>query len=200
MKVRRFYLENEKGQSIDMNSLKEGCFFSSPTGLGYAYKSEFEQLGNTFVETTAIYTIEPSENEIRWDFRWDSKFTDYNTRTLTYINKGHTEASILVEMAGKVVSPYIEMYVEGELYQSVTFNTTIEEYEKLLYGTKENEFYIYKQHTDGTLESLFNLDVIDFSNDNIIRLPQNKSCEIKLRAQNEVLNAQLTILTYYKAV
>jgi len=182
MKVRRFYLENEKGQSIDMNSLKEGCFFSSPTGLGYAYKSEFEQLGNTFVEndkqlsqkeisgtihfssydkfkqfvdfvesseklkikyvvpylsgekeyykdisikdfqkkeihikmlscpitfyclslwyeqTTAIYTIEPSENEIRWDFRWDSKFTDYNTRTLTYINKGHTEASILVEM------------------------------------------------------------------------------------------------------
>ena len=80
------------------------------------------------------------------------------------------------------------------------FNIEIEEYEKLLYGTKENDFYIYRQKTDGTLESLFNLDVIQFENDNVIRLPQNKSCELRLKADNEILNAQVTILTYFKAI
>lgn len=153
-----------------------------------------------YKKNETIYTIEPQTNEIRWDFDWNSRFADYDTRSLTYINEGHVEAPILVEISGHVVNPCIELYVEGQLYQTVTFTTEIDEYEKLLYGTKENEFYIEKQNTDGTKESLFNLDVIDFENDNVIRLPKNKSCELKITADNEVLNAQVTILTYYKAV
>lgn len=284
MKVRKFLLENEKGQNIDMNNFRETCFLTSPTGLGYSYKCEFEQLGNTFIEnnriieqtnisgtihfkdynkckdfidfiekseklrwvyiipfldkektyyrdisikefqktekqvgmlscpiifnsislwyeeTTAIYTIEPKDNEIRWNFEWDSKFTDYDTRSLQYINEGHIEAPVLIEVSGHVVNPKIELYVEGQLYQTVTFTTEIAEYEKLLYGTKENDFYINRQKTDGTLESLFSLDVINFENDNVIRLPKNRSCEIRITADNEVLNAQVTILAYYKAV
>lgn len=153
-----------------------------------------------YEETTAIYKIEKTDDEIRWDFKWDSKFSDYDTRSLQYVNDGHIEAPILVEISGHVINPRIELYVEGELYQTVTFNTEVEEYEKLLYGTKENDFYIQRQKTDGTLESLFNLDVIDFENGNVIRLPKNKSCEIRLKADNEVLNAQITVLAYYKAV
>ena len=134
------------------------------------------------------------------DFKWDSKFINYDTRSLQYINNGHVEAPILIEINGHVINPKIELYIEGELYQTVTFTTEIAEYEKLLYGTKENEFYINKQNTDGTLESLFSLDVIDFENDNVIRLPINKSCELRLSADNEIQNAQVTILAYYKAV
>ena len=153
-----------------------------------------------YEETTAVYTIEAQTDEIRWDFSWDSKFADYDTRNLQYINKGHVEAPILAEISGHVLNPKIELYVEGELYQTVAFNVDIAEYEKLLYGTKENDFYISKQKTDGTIESLFNLDVIDFKNDNVIRLPKNKSCEIRLKADNEILNAKVTILEFYKAV
>lgn len=153
-----------------------------------------------YKQDVAIYTIKAQDDEIRWDFRWDSRFTDYDSRNLTYINKGHVEAPVLIEMSGHLVNPKIELYIEGELYQTVTFNVEIAEYEKLLYGTKENEFYINRQKTDGIIESLFNLDVIDFENNNVIRLPTNKSCEIKLTADNEVLNAQVTILAYYKAV
>ncbi|MEI3391013.1 MAG: hypothetical protein V8R30_05190 [Clostridia bacterium] len=47
---------------------------------------------------------------------------------------------------------------------------------------------------------MFSLDYIDFYNDNVIRLPKNKSCGIKLTADNEVLNAKLTIYPRYKAV
>lgn len=152
-----------------------------------------------YKQDVAIYTIKAQDDEIRWDFKWDSRFTDYDSRNLTYINKGHVEAPVLIEMSGHLVNPKIELYIEGELYQTVAFNVEIAEYEKLLYGTKENEFYINRQKTDGTIESLFSLDVIDFENDNVIRLPLNKSCEIRLKADNEVLNAQVTILAYYKA-
>ena len=103
-------------------------------------------------------------------------------------------------MDGHLVNPKIELYVEGELYQSVEITVEIAEYEKLLYGTRENDFYINRQKTDGTLESLFDLDYIDPANDNVIRLPKNKSCELRLTAENEVLNAKVTILPQYKAV
>lgn len=283
--VREFKLINEKGQEYSLMDIYKYCLLTEPSGLGYNYSTEYEQLGDTFIanlrkieqgqiegvinflnydnyknfidymekseslkfsykipfkngqkeyfkdiqiqsltktqiqttgviseniifdclslwyeENTTIYTIEPLTNEIRWDFKWDSSFTDYDTRNLQYINQGHVEAPILVEMNGHLVKPKIELYVEGQLYQTVPFNIEIQEYEKLLYGTRENDFYINKQNTDGTLTSLFNLDIISFENDNVIRLPKNKSCEIKLTADNEVLNAKLTILPQYKAV
>lgn len=160
----------------------------------------FDSLSLWYEEKTIIYTIEQSTNEIRWDFRWDSSFTDYDSRNLQYINEGHVEAPIYVEIDGQVENPKIELYVEGELYQTVTINTTISQYEKLLYDSRENQFYIGKQNADGTTTNLFSLDYIDFENDNVIRLPKNKSCEIRLTADNDVLNAKLTIYPRYKSV
>lgn len=186
------YFKDVNIQSVPKSEIQTNGLISEPVIL--------DCLSLWYEENTVIYTIQPETGEIRWDFRWDSRFTDYDSRNLTYINKGHVEAPVLIEMSGHLVNPKIELYIEGELYQTVAFNVEIAEYEKLLYGTKENEFYINRQKTDGTIESLFSLDVIDFENDNVIRLPFNKSCEIRLKADNEVLNAQVTILAYYKAV
>lgn len=186
------YFKDVNIQSVPKSEIQTNGLISEPV--------IFDCLSLWYEENTVIYTIQPETGEIRWDFRWDSRFTDYDSRNLTYINKGHVEAPVLIEMSGHLVNPKIELYIEGELYQTVAFNVEIAEYEKLLYGTKENEFYINRQKTDGTIESLFSLDVIDFENDNVIRLPLNKSCEIRLKADNEVLNAQVTILAYYKAV
>ena len=160
----------------------------------------FDCLSLWYEENSTIFTIEPREDEIRWDFKWDSRFTGYNSRRLSFVNQGHIEAPILVEIEGSIANPQIDLYVDGQLYQSVTFSTNIQNYEKFLYGTKENDFYINKQNTDGTLTSLFNLDVINFNNDNVIRIPKNKSCEIVLSADNDITKAQITILVYYKAI
>ena len=153
-----------------------------------------------YEENTIIYTIEPQTDEIRWDFRWDSKFSDYNNRNLNYINNGHIEAPILIEIDGNVINPKIELYVEGKLYQTVEITAEIKEYEKLIYDTRENQFCIDRQNTDGSRTSLFSLDNIKFENDNVIRLPCGRSCEIRLTADNEVLNARITIFPRYKAV
>lgn len=283
--VREFKLVNEKGQEYSLMDIYNHCLLTDPSGLGYSYTTEYEQLGNTFVtnlrkfeqgqisgtanflsydnyknlvdfieaseslrfsykipfqngqkeyfkdvqiqsitktqkqtngiisetvtfdclslwyeENTITYTVEQLENEIRWDFEWDSRFSDYASRTLQYINQGHIEAPVYIEIDGNVVNPVIELYVDGELYQSVEVKTTIAQYEKLIYDTRENQFTLAKQNTDGTLQSLFSLDYINFENDNVIRIPKNKSCEIRLTADNEVLNAQLTIYPRYKAV
>ena len=153
-----------------------------------------------YEENTIIYNITPQKNEIRWDFKWNSRFSDYNSRRLQYINKGHIEAPIYAEIDGNVVNPRIELYIEGQLHQTVEITTQIQQFEKLIYDTRENQFMIARQKTDGTIESLFSLDYINPANDNVIRIPKNKSCEISLTANNEVLSARLTIYPRYKAV
>lgn len=160
----------------------------------------FDCLSLWYEEKSTIFTIEPREDELRWDFKWNSRFAGYDSRKLTFVNQGHVEAPILVEIDGSLANPQIDLYIEGQLYQSVQFTTNIEAYEKFLYGTKETDFYINKQNTDGTLTSLKRLDVIDFNNDNVIRMPKNKSCEIVLSADSGVTNAKVTILVYYKAI
>lgn len=284
--VRKFRLINEKGQEFSMMDIENYTLLTDPTGLGYAYASEYQQIGNTFLESlrqmqqgqisgtcnflyydnykllvdfiesseslkfgykipykdgsskeffkdvniqilekaergrngilssaiifdcltlwyeekTTVYTIKSLENEIRWDYRWDSRFTDYDTRNLEYINTGHVEAPVYIEIDGQVVNPIIQLYVEGELYQTIEIKITIEEYEKLLYDSREGSFSISKQNTDGTILNLFDLDYIDPKNDNVLRLPKNKNCKIVLTAENEVLNAKITVYAQYKAV
>lgn len=119
---------------------------------------------------------------------------------MPYINQGHVEAPVLVAIYGHVINPCISLYIEGKLFQEVKIKADIKEYEKLLYGTEENNFYINKQNTDGTLTSLFTLDNIIFENDNVIRIPVNRSCELTLTADNEISNAEIKILEFYKIV
>lgn len=160
----------------------------------------FDCLSLWYEENTTIYNMKHQENEICWDFKWDSSFKDYNNRKLDFINSGHVEAPLTIEIDGPVTNPSFELDVEGEEYQTFNLNLELEDYEKLLYSSRENEFYLQKQNTDGTLENLFNLDVINFEEDPVIRLPKNKSCTLKLKADTDILNAKVTIFVFYKAI
>ena len=153
-----------------------------------------------YQKNQVIYEITALDDEIRWDFKWDSRFASYDVRDLKYINQGHVPASIELEINGNVLNPAIELYVEGNLYQRVPVNITIAQYEKLLYSSKENDFYIKKQLANGSLVDLFSLDYIDFSNDNVLRIPVDKSCDLRLTADNDIQSAKITIFVYYLAV
>ena len=153
-----------------------------------------------YQKNQVIYQINSEDDEIRWDFKWDSRFAAYDVRNLQFINQGHVPASIEVEIDGALANPSIELYVEGNLYQEVPIDITIAQYQKLLYSSKENNFYIRKQLANGSIEDLFNLEYIDFSNDNVIRIPVDKSCELRLTADNDIISAKVTIFVYYLAV
>lgn len=171
---------------------KSGKWLSCPV--------EFTGVSLWYEENTIEYTINPIENEIRWGFIWDTTFNDNNSQNLIYQNMGHVPAPITLEMNGAVSNPIIEIYIDDTLYQELRIKTTIAEYEKLIYNSKENEFAIKKIKTDGTEEELFDLDIIDFENDNVIRIPKNKTCEIRLKADNTIENTKLTIFPQYKSV
>ena len=130
---------------------------------------------------------------------WYKSSINYEQNQLI-INHGHISAPIEVEIDGKVVNPHIQLYVEDTLFQDVVFNTTINEYEKLLYGSKENNFYINRQKTDGTLQSLEDLTIIDFNRDNVIRIPKNKNCKLKLIADTDINNSKILAYEYYKII
>lgn len=152
-----------------------------------------------YEKNEVVYTIEPQENEKRWDYRWDSRWIMYSNRSIIYNNQGHVEAPIQVEMSGYLENPTIQVIVDGEIYASITIPIILQEYEKLLYSSKTGEIYIKKQNTDGTTENLFKNDYINITNNNIFKLPLGVS-EVRLTAVNEVLNAKLTIFPQYKAV
>lgn len=285
MAVRGFKLINEKGQEYSLMDIENYCLMTEPQGLGVSYLSEYERLGNTFVEIfrkiqqepiTGIanfisydnfhkfvnfivtseklklsykipfkneikeyfrdvklnllsktekntygiisetvtfdvlslwyeearteHTIQSDEDDLRWDFAFPARFVDYNSSSLIYINQGHVDSPIEFEIDGNILNPVIELYVEGELYQTVSINTQITEYQKLQYSSKENEFKIIKVLEDGTEQDLFDLDIIDFSNDNVIKIPPNKRCEIKISADTDIRKARLSIYSYYIAV
>lgn len=140
------YLKDINIQSISKTEIQPNGVISEPL--------VFDCLSLWYDKTITVYNMEASEDEIRWDFKWDSKFVEYTTRSLSYINKGHVEAPILIELFGEVVNPKIQVYIEGELSQEIDLNVRIETGEKLLYGSKEADFYINKQNIDGSLTSL----------------------------------------------
>ena len=232
MKVRKFLLENDKGQLFDMNNLKESCILISPSELGASYKSDFLLLGNTFIEDNRtieqknpsgtiyfknydkckefidfiesakelkfvyiipfeneekkyyrdvsirefqktekhsrmlacpivfnglslwyekkeiIYTISRNEQELRWTYKWASRFKSYNIRSIAFNNAGHVEAPLYLELQGYLKNPSIAVYVNGKEIYNLSIPITLNEYEKLLYSTADNNMYLYKEETD----------------------------------------------------
>ena len=136
---------------------------------------------------------------MRWDYRWDARYTEYDVRSLAYNNQGHIPAPILVEIDGEVSNPKIEIIRDGETVASIEIPITIGIYEKLLYSSKTGEIFIKKQLADGTETSLFKKQYIDITKNNIFKLPLGVS-EVKLSADDEINSAKLTIYPQYKAV
>ena len=283
--VRQFNLINDRGQTFSLMDINNYCLLTSPTGLGFSFSIQYEQLGNTFIQTLKRieqgrisgqlnfinyqnyrsfidfitkstdlrfqyivpyennqkefyrdidiqlvakgeiqpngfmseqidinckslwyekianqYQISANSNEVRWDFRFDAYWSGYSVRDLDFINTGHVDAPVEIEIDGECINPTISLYIENQLFQSITVTDTIEEYEKLLYSSKEGAFYIKKQLVDGTYENLFTLTNINFENDNVLRLPPNIDCTIKLTAQADIQKAIIKVYVYYIAV
>lgn len=287
MKVREFSLLDNLGNEYSLMDINNYCLLTDPKGLGFAYNTEYEQLGNTFVinlrniaqnridgvvnflsydnykhlvdfierasalrfkyvipyqdgtktyyRDVAFASLEKSEiqpdgiisesisfdgisewyspniatfdmgatgDEIRWDFRWDSRFSDKSNRTLNYINQGQDDARVKIEIGGVCVNPIIILDIDGEEYQRINIDITIQEGEKLIYSSVENEFEISRLNTNGTKSSLFNTGYITPTQNLCIKIPQNKNCSITLTtlAGTDVPSGSITIYEYYKSV
>lgn len=132
---------------------------------------EFDCLSLWYEQNETIFKIEEYDDEMRYDYRWNSRYIDYNGRAIQFDNKGHVEAPIQVEINGFVRNPAITVLVDEQEYASIKIPITINEYEKLLYSSKTGDIYIQKQKTDGTKENLWKKEYIDITKQNIFKLP-----------------------------
>ena len=189
--VKSFY-RDVKFKSISKSELdKDGILKETIT---------FDLLSLWYEENQTTYVMEPSDDALIWDFEWDSIFIEFNNRSIDFVNNGHIDASVDLIINGEIVNPRLELYVDKVLIQEVAVNSRIENGEQFHYSSKEGKFAIEKILADESKTNLFSLDNIDFSNDNVIRIPINKSCTLKLEADTDIQNAVLKIYTYYYAI
>lgn len=88
--VREFYIENETGQRFSMMNVEEGCFLSSPSGLGYSYDIQYAQIGNDFIQNIRKLTQGQISGELIFK-KYDNykKFIDFveSTEILKFVYK-----------------------------------------------------------------------------------------------------------------
>lgn len=150
-----------------------------------------------YEQKNMVISVGEEEGEIRWDFEWDSRFSDYSIRNLLFENKGHTDAPIRVEIEGYVKNPSIFVYKNGELTGNLELTLELQENEKLIYCTKDTELTIKKENTDGTETNLFNSLSPNFIN--FIKLNKGIN-QIKLLAEEDITKAKIMVYVEYKAV
>ncbi len=158
----------------------------------------FEALTLWYKENNVNYNMSDAENTIRWDFRWDSRFVDYEHRNTIVENKGHVDAPIFLEIEGYTENPSISIYRDDELLNKIDFHVILEEGEKLQYCTQDNNLYIYKIGKNGEKNNLNN--TLDLNNENnFFKIPIGVSV-VKLTADTDITKVKLTIYEQYIGV
>lgn len=92
-KIAKYYRDIEI-QSLEKTEIQTNGIISEPI--------EFSCLSLWYEENKFIYTVEEIDDELRWDFEWDSRFIDYENRSVIFENKGHVNAPFLLEMGGYI--------------------------------------------------------------------------------------------------
>lgn len=139
------------------------------------------------------------EEEIRWDFRWDSVFSDYTNRTIVFNNNGHVNAPFLLNLKGELINPKIEIFDNNNVKVNELQFPSIKKNEEIIYSTKDTELMLYKKDSNGNVQNLFDIDILDLNKTNFFKLEKGIS-QIKITADNEILNSKLTIFVEYVAV
>lgn len=165
--------------------------FANPINITLACKSLW------YEKKEIVYNISPILNEVRWNYKFNSRFKSYNNRNILFENNGHVVAPIKLELEGYLINPFISICSNEEEIYRINFDFTLKQNEKILYCTKDTDMYIYKQENDGTLTNLF--DELDLKNTNFFKLPKGVS-EIVISAENDITKAKLIIYVEYEIV
>ena len=160
----------------------------------------FDMISLWYEEKEYTYDMSAKDNEVRWDFRWGSRFANYNSRKLEFNNTGHTLAPIYLEIDGAISNPEIIVTDSNDnVLFDLLIEIEIEQYEKFIYSSVDGDLRIAKQNIDGTYENLFKQAYIDITKNNIFKLPLGSS-NITIQADDEIVSAKLNIYPYYRSI
>ena len=194
MQIRRFLLENEKGQQFRLDNLNEGCFLTSPSDLGYSYNINFTQVGFDFIEN-------------------NKKIEQKNPKGIAYFKSYDKVKEFIdyIESSNKLKWIYIIPFKDGE--KTYYLDVSLKKFDKteksgkwlacpvefvrksLWYEAKEVVYTI--DSVTNELRWDFEWDTVFASYDNRNIIFDNKGhteAPFKLELNGEVINPKITIL------
>lgn len=183
-------VDQEYYADIDLTSIDKG---------GYTRKKEFV-VPIKFVCRSLFYTtqkfryqIERDVTELRWNFKWETKFNDLQYVNFVFNNTGHVESPFTMSFTGYCLNPEIEVYSGGNVVHQIPMNIELEADETLVLSTFDDDLYI-EVNGQGRRECL------SLANENFFKLPVGES-QIFFRSEaGKVNNIILTFEKYYKGV
>lgn len=182
-------LDTEYFAEIDLVKIDKGGYnrkqFEVP--VKFICKSLF------YTEEKFYYQINKTDREIRWDFRWETKFNDANYVYFVFNNDGHVAAPFVVSFIGYCANPEMQVVQNGKEIYSVKFNLTLQKTDRLTMSTFDDDMYIEVNGEN-------RMDCLDFANENFFKLPKGTT-EIYFRSSAGKINdITMSLEKYYKGV
>ena len=155
-------VDTEYFAEIDLVNIDKGGYnrrqqFEAP--VRFACKSLF------YTEEKFEYHIERAEKEVRFPFRWETRFNDKGVINFGFNNNGHVESPFTMSCVGYCINPSITVMQDGEVVRRITFNLTLEYGQKLVFSTFDDNLMI---EVDGVNRR----DCLDFTKDNFFKIPK----------------------------
>lgn len=195
--VREFYIENDLGQRFSMMDIENGCFLSSPTGLGYSYDIDYAQIGNNFIPNIRKITQGQIGGELIFK-NYDNykKFINFveSGNELKFVYKvpyDNNSTEFFKDIDVSIVDK-TEIGVNGVLIVPATFNA-----KSLWYEAREIVYTINDSVSDDELRWDFSWDAVFTSYNSRNMDFENKGHEeapFKLELDGEIVNPSIAII------
>lgn len=170
---------------LDKGGYTIGKVFEVP--VSFACKSLF------YTDEKFSYKIEKAENEMRWDFKWDTQFSDGDKVYFNANNVGHVESPFVLSFSGYCTNPVITVYQDEVPVHELKAFLTLESDDVFEISTHDDDLYI-------TVNGENRSDCLDFTAENFFKLPVGKSQIIFESETGRMNNIVLTLAKFYKAV
>lgn len=198
-----------------INSAAQLVLVYQPAGLETEYFAEIDvvtiqkggySIGNTFTvpvkfvckslfhtEEQFYYQIQKAEREVRWNFRWETKFNDANSVYFVFNNDGHVESPFILSFIGYCLNPEMQVLHDGAELYNVKWNVELQGNDRLTMSSFDDDLYIEVNGVDRK-------DILDFTNQNFFKLPVGTT-EIHFRSEAGRMNdITMSLEKYYTGV
>ena len=183
-------LASEYFAEVDLVSIQKGGYTK---GSAFVVPVKFVCKSLFYTEEKFEYHIKKADREVRWDFKWETKFNDASYVYFVFDNDGHVDAPFILSFIGYCLNPEVTVVHEGkEIYKS-KFSIEMKNTDRLVLSTFDDDLYI-------EVNGESRLDILDFTNDNFFKMPKGTS-EIYFRSEAGRMNdITISLEKHYKGV
>ena len=192
-RAKKLYLVYDAGDGVEyMRDIDIASFDKSernggtlPIGAKFNCKSLY------YLKNNSRFLIEPVEEEMRFDFTFDKRFSDFGSYELNFNNDGHTEAPFDCLIYGYVSNPIIQVYQDDLLISEVIFPVTLEKDEYIHFCTRDGMLEVTKYGEK--IENL--MPLLDIEKENFFKIPIGAS---KIKFISDFATTNTIIMNVFK--